>query len=131
MEKDETSSNDFTNYYGSIKRMKDMFAVLQKTSELMEDIKQSDIYVEYKAALSILQKNPELKEKADAFRKAQFQAVELHESPLGFWDASDMEEAYEKISAHPEITRFLKAELALCRLLQRIQVSIVEAIDFR
>ncbi len=131
MEKDETSSDDITNYYGSIKRMNNMFAVLDKTSELIEDIKQSDIYVEYKVALSELEKDPVLLEKADAFRKAQYEEVALHSKPLGFADASYLEEAYENISVYPEIDRFLKAELALCRLLQRIQDSIVEAIDFR
>ena len=131
MEKDETPSNDITNYYGSIKQMKDMFAVLDKTSELIEEIKQSDIYVEYKAALRELQKDPVLLEKADAFRKAQYEEVALHSKPLGFAEASHMEEAYEKIAEYPAIDRFLKAELALCRLLQRIQDNIVEAMDFR
>lgn len=131
MEKDETPSNDITNYYGSIKQMKDMFAVLDKTSELIEDVKQSDIYVEYKAALRELQKDPVLLEKADAFRKAQYEEVAFHSKPLGFAEASHMEEAYEKIVEYPVIDRFLKAELAMCRLLQRIQDNIVEAIDFR
>ena len=131
MEKDETSSDDIANYYGSIKQMKDMFAVLDKTSELIEDIKQSDIYTEYKAALKELQKDPVLLQKADAFRTAQFQIVTSCKQPMGFADASDMEEAYEKIVEYPVIARFLKAELALCRMLQRIQTNIVEAMDFR
>lgn len=111
--------------------MKDMFAVLDKTTELIKDIKQSDVYAEYKEALLALQKDPALLEMADAFRTEQFQAMDLCETPICFAYASDMEERYEKISTYPEIDRFLKAELALCRLLQRIQTSIVEAMDFR
>lgn len=111
--------------------MKDMFQVLDKTAELIEDIKQSDIYMEYKAALYEIQKNPELQQKADAFRSEQFQAINKCEKPIGFADAADMENRYEMISMYPEIARFLEAELALCRLVQRIQNRIVEAIDFR
>lgn len=131
MEKNKTSPYDFTDNYGSIKRMKDMFAVLDKTTELIEDIKQSEVYAEYKAALYELQKHPELQEKADAFRTEQFQDILKCENLIGFASASDMEQRFEEISTYPEIVRFLEAELALCRLLQRIQNRIVEAIDFR
>ena len=130
MEKDKTSSYDFTNYNGSIKRMKDMFGVLEKASDLIADIKKSDIYMEYEAALQVLKLNPELQEKADAFRKDHFAAIEAIKAPVSFAHIESIEAKYEEISAYPEIARFLKAELALCRLLQRIQCNIVASLDF-
>ena len=111
--------------------MKDMFAVLEKTSELIEDIKMSDVYVEYKAALYELQKDPELMAKADLFRKEQYDQVQTNNRPVGFWEVAHIEEQYEKVANYPVVVRFLNAELALCRLVQSIQADIVAAIDFR
>lgn len=130
MEKDEASSNDFTDYYGSIKRMNDMFSVLEKTNDFIEDIKQSDIYMEYEASLYELKKYPEWKEKTDVFRKQLFEAQQAINGPVSFADVESLENRYEEVLVCPEIARFLNAELALCRLLQRIQGNMIAALDF-
>lgn len=130
MEKDEASSNDFTDYYGSIKHMKDMFSILEKTNDLIEEIKQSDIYKEYEAARSELESHPELKEKTDAFRKDHFEALNAIKTPVCFSEVANMEARYEEVSAYPVIDRYLNAELAVLRLIQRIQNSLMGAIEF-
>ncbi len=130
MEEDKAPPDDFTDYYGSIKQMNDMFLVLDKTSDLMEDIKRSDIYLEYKKALYELEKYPELKEKANAFRKENFALVNSIKTPVSFMAVADMEAKYNEVTVYPQIERYLNAELALCRLIQRIQHSLASAITF-
>ncbi len=130
MEKDEAQTNDFADYYGSIKQMKDMFLVLNKTSDFIEDIKRSAIYLEYEAALKELNQYPELKEKADAFRKENFMTVTSIKMPVPFSAVASMETKYEEVAVYPEIERYLNAELALCRMVQKIQSNLSGIFEF-
>jgi len=108
-----------------------MIGILEKTSDLIEDIKQSDIYVAYLEAYNELARNPELLLKADAFRKQQFLAIKAMDHPVCFAEVESIEKDYEDVATYPEIKRFLTAELALCRLLQKIHNQFVVNLDFK
>lgn len=108
-----------------------MFGILEKTKDFIEDIKQSDIYIEYQKAYAELERNPELLLKADTFRKEHFLRMKAMQQPVCFADVESVEKDYEEIAVYPEIKRFLEAELALCRLLQRIQEQFVVNLDFK
>lgn len=130
MEENKAPSNDFTNYYGSIKYMKEVVSILEKTSLLIDAIKQSDIYCEYEAALKELQKSPELKARADAFREENYLAYYAIKEPVSFADFDSLEEKRAELAMCPQIDRYLKAELALCRIIQEIQNHVVSAMNF-
>lgn len=130
MEENKAPSYDFTDYYGSIKYMKEVMSILEKTSLLIDTIKQSDIYLEYEAALRELKKSPELKARADAFREENYLAYHAIKDPVSFADFDSLEEERTELAACPQIERYLKAELALCRIIQEIQTRVISAMNF-
>lgn len=106
--------------------MREVASILEKTSDLINTIKNSSIYTEYHSALEDLNMFPDLKAMADEFRKAKFEAYHS-ETPIRFTVFDELEEKREKLAEYPQIDRFLKAELALGRILQEVQSQITEA----
>lgn len=97
-------------------------------SMLLEAIRHTDTYIEYKIQEAKLEKDPELKKRVDAFRAENFRS-------FGMGSAGDFEasEALSKDNAElrkdPRVNAYLDAELALCRLIQRITKQITDGID--
>ncbi len=110
--------------------MKEFTAIMEETFVLINTIKNTSVYKEYQSSLEDLQRYPELKEITDAFRKENYLTYREIKSPVSFADVESLEEKRLELVKHPQIDRYLKAELALCRVLQDIQNSIVTAIEF-
>ncbi len=130
MEKDQTSSDDFTDNYGSLVYMKEITEILNETSVLVNTIKGTSIYAEFRSALEELQKYPELKAQADAFREENYLAYHALKGPVSFADFNSLEEKRAELAKYPQIDRYLKAEVALCRVLQEVQSRLVAAMSF-
>ena len=79
---------------------------------------------------SLSEKQTGLLEQINEFRRKNFelQSVEPSENMLDKIDAFNKE--YESFRESPLVSDFLQAELDLCRLMQRIQMQLTEAIDF-
>ena len=130
MEKDEASSDDITDYFGSLEFMREVETILEETSVLIDRIKNTQIYTEYQSALEDLRRQPELKALADTFREEKYLAYTALKEPVSFVCFDSLEEKRLKLAVHPEIERYLKAELALCRILQEVQNRLVLAMNF-
>ncbi len=110
--------------------MREITAIMEETSALINTIKSTSIYKEFQSALEDLQRYPELKEMTDAFRRENYLVYQAIKGPVSFADVESLEEKRLELVEYPQIDRYLKAELALCRVLQDIQSSIVAAMDF-
>lgn len=134
MEENQAPPDDFTDYYGSITEslnfMREVETILEETSVLVDKIKGTAIYTEYQSALEDLQRQPELKALADAFRKEKYLAYIALKEPVSFADFDELEEKRMELASYPQIERYLKAELALCRVLQAVQSRLVLAMNF-
>ena len=108
--------------------MREVASISEKTSDLIYAIKNSSVYKEYHSALEELNMFPDLKALADDFRKAKYKAYHS-ESSISFQVFDKLEEEREKLAGYPQIDRFLKAELALGRILQEVQNRITEAME--
>lgn len=97
---------------------------------LAQCIKDSQTYRNYRIQVEKIEKQPGLLEQINEFRRKNFelQSVEPSENMLDKIDAFNKE--YESFRESPLVSDFLQAELDLCRLMQRIQVRLTEAIDF-
>ncbi|MBQ8815807.1 MAG: YlbF family regulator [Lachnospiraceae bacterium] len=110
--------------------MREVETILEETSVLVDKIKSTVIYTEYQSALEDLQRQPELKALADAFREEKYLAYIALKEPVSFADFDSLEEKRMELASYPEIERYLKAELALCRVLQEVQSKLVLAMSF-
>ena len=97
---------------------------------LAQCIKDSQIYRNYRIQVEKIEKQPGLLDQINEFRRKNFelQSVEPSENMRDKIDAFNKE--YESFRESPLVSDFLQAELDLCRLMQRIQVRLTEAIDF-
>lgn len=104
--------------------------VKQATERFVEEIRKSDTYKEYNFQKEKLKRQPALFEKVGEYRQRNFalQASAEGDDLLNKLDAFEKE--YEEFSANPLVDDFLRAELAFCRMMQKVNVQITAELDF-
>lgn len=106
-----------------------MDSKIQKSlQELIGDILESEIYIEYQKQLALVKESPGLKDRIDEFRTRNL-ALQTGEH-TSFEQLDCFEREYEDFREDPLVDDFLAAELALCRMLQKVNRALVEAVDF-
>lgn len=136
MEENSETSDDITDYYGSLAVregeviMEDSI-VTKATENFIQEIMKTDIYKEYDYQKRKLKEYPELFEKVREFRQKNFamqtadtQGDELLDKLEAF------ERETEKLRENPMVEHFLSAELAFCRMMQEVNVRIMAGLDF-
>lgn len=102
--------------------------VCESVQGLITDILDSEIYKEYRRYLQEVKECPGLKEKLDEFRTRN---LSLQAGEHTTFEQLDLfEKEYADFRENPLVDHFLAAELALCRMLQRVDRMLVEAIHF-
>ena len=106
-----------------------MDTINEKIEELLGEIRDSDIYYEYKKQEAILEQNPELKERVQIFCSNNYctQNEARSESLLQVVEKLGAESA--ELRKIPEVNAFLDAELALCKLMQKVCRKLTEGIE--
>lgn len=106
-----------------------MDAISRNVHVLLTVIKKSEAYRDYKKQEEILDKNPQLRERVDHFRANNYKL----QSEAGKDDLFQVVEQLSRESAElrriPEVNAYLDAELALCKLVQRIFRNLADGID--
>ena len=92
-------------------------------------IKDSDVYAEYRKALEDLKADPDLKRRVDDFRQRNYNFQQSDDINLEEYDRFRTE-IMEFRAADQRVDVFLESELALCRMIQKIDFKITEALDF-
>ena len=104
--------------------------VIKAVEKLVEEIKKSDIYIEYDCQRDKLKKQPELFERVKEFRQRNFELQNSEQGDDLFEKIDAFEKEYEKFREEPLVDNFLRAELALCRMMQKVDAMITEKLDF-
>ena len=97
--------------------------------QLLQAIRTSSICTRYEKCRDALEAVPELKAKADDFRRRSF------ESQGGLSEGEDIESRHrlfrerQELNNEPLIRDFLSSELEMCRLLQNLCLSIIGVTD--
>ena len=91
-------------------------------------IKSTEIYQNYVKERDKVKQYPELKAQLDDFRKRNYEMQTA--SDTDFMRIDSFEKEYNDFRENPLVDDFLAAELALCRMLQKANMQITEAIEF-
>ena len=94
----------------------------ENISSLLEAFKESPEY-------EILKQKPELKKRVDAFRGDNYRVQNECGSDNLFDVVEQMGKESAELRRHPEVNAYLDAELALCKMMQKICVKLAEGID--
>ena len=89
-------------------------------AELIQAVLDSEEYREYKRLEAEVSKNADLKRAIDEFRRRNFEIQNI----------SQLEAQYADMRNQGLAKSYFSAELCLCRLVQDVCVSLVDAVDF-
>lgn len=102
----------------------------QATDQFIEAIKQTAEYREYMIQKEKIEKYPKLKEQIYAYRQKNYELQLLGDTDELFEKIDDFQQEYAQFREDPLVSDFLAAELAFCRMMQEINIRIMEGIDF-
>ena len=124
MEKDKAPPDDSSDNSGGIA----LNRLESATEEYIAAILSSEEYVTYRQELEKVKQYPELKAQIDDFRKRNFEFQQSTDSNFSKLDSFERE--YETFRENPMVSDFLAAELAFCRLMQRLNTRITAELRF-
>ena len=96
--------------------------VNQAVEQMVQAIRNTDAYMEYRRQLGRIKEQPELKKQIDDFRTRNF---ELQTSKDTNFDKID-----QFTRENPLVSDFLAAELAFCRMMQEIGLYVTDQMKF-
>lgn len=106
-------------------------AQLDKASrEYIRAIKDTAIYKNYRTQLERIKQQPEIYNQVNEFRRRNYEIQNTSQVDELFDKIDAFEREYEKFRENPIVDEFLRAELALCRMMQKIDIMITEELDF-
>lgn len=106
-----------------------MDKINQDIEELLSSIRRSEAYVEYKKQEAILYDFPELAERVNQFRADNFRLQEEANSGDLFQVVEKIADESAQLRSIPEVNAYLDAELALCKLMQKVCRTLTEGVE--
>lgn len=107
-------------------------AILNETKAFAAKLKKSEAYVDYLNYKSFIDRQPELKEKVQAFRRKSFEIQAGHN--YGYFNAYEnlisLKHDNEDLLAEPIVKEFLEAELKVSKLLSQVLSTFAEEVEF-
>ena len=89
--------------------------------ELVDAIKFSEEYIRYQ---------PQLEQQIHAFRHKNY-LLQNSDGNVDLYDATDkMEQEYREFRKNPLVAEYLAAENAFCRVVQKVNWTLIEELDF-
>ncbi len=106
------------------------YQIEKSIQELVGQIKGSREYQEYQKINEEVKKNPELKSQIDLFRKRNFEMTVNQSERDWLAEMENFEREYAEFRKNQLVSDFLAKELALCRLLQKVNYGVFGNLDF-
>lgn len=91
-------------------------------------IKSTETYRNYVRERDKVRQYPELKTQIDDFRRRNYEMQSSADAD--FHKIDQFERDYEDFRENPLVDDFLEAELALCRMMQKANMQVTEALEF-
>ena len=107
-----------------------MMEVQEALEQLAQAVKESEVYREYRRQSERVDNAGDMREKIDEYRVRNFELQNSVQTEDLLDKLDDFEREYEKFREDPLVEEFLDAELAFCRMMQEIDVTLAEAMDF-
>lgn len=106
-----------------------MFELQKELDEFTEKLKQTQVFREYIRQRDRLRQQPELKKQVDEFRRKNYE-LQTRLYPDNIFDEMDrFQRENEQFRDIPMVHDFLAAELALCRMIQEVNYSVIKAVS--
>ena len=106
-----------------------MLELHAELDEFIEKLKDTEVYREYEIQKNRLKEFPNLKQRVDDFRRRNYE-LQTRNYPDNMYDEMErFQKDNEAFQAIPQVRDFLSAELALCRMIQKVTSTIVEAVS--
>lgn len=107
-----------------------MKRVDEAKQELIQAIVESNEYKEYMKYKEEIGKNPDLKRAVDEYRRRNFELQYDENVPDMLAASENLRNEYKDVRGQEIAHMFLDSEMCLCREIQDICHSVVEAVDF-
>ena len=134
MEKDEEKTDDPADHHGGLNREyqrlggAQMDKIDNALQQLIAAILASDVYSRYDVQRIRVNSMPELKAQIDEFRRKNLELQTNEHTTLEQIDSFERENA--QFRENPVVDEFLAAELAFCRLIQELNLRLIDALHF-
>ena len=97
---------------------------------LMTAIRNSEEFIRYQAIKEKVHGFPKLESQITEFRKKNY-LLQNSDGNVDLYDATDkMEQEYREFRKIPLVAEYLAAENAICRVVQKINWTLIEELDF-
>lgn len=97
---------------------------------LIAAIQSSDAFRRYQDARTKIHQYPEKEKMLHEFRRKNF-ALQNTKEPIDLFSETDrLEHEYSDMRKDPLIAEFLASEVAVCRIVQKINLDIIACLDF-
>ncbi|MBO5242506.1 MAG: YlbF family regulator [Lachnospiraceae bacterium] len=106
-----------------------MLELHEQLDEFIVALKHSKVYLEYQEQLKRLCAQPELKQRVDDYRRRNYEIQTQSQQQNMFDEMERFQRESEHLRDIPMVHDFLNAELALCRMIQKVTTTIVEAVS--
>lgn len=106
-----------------------MDKVAKYTKELAAAICDSQPYAEFEAVKEEIRQNPDLREQVNQFRRKNYELQNSKDEIEWFEAVEQFERENEEFRKNPLVAEYLRKELEMCRILQRINKAIVGAVN--
>lgn len=100
----------------------------QAVEGMIDAIKESEVYGRYLEALAAAKRQPGLKQEIDEYRRKNY--LMQCNGDMAFEHFEQFEREYSDFRENPLVADFLAAELALCRLIQQINLHVTDKLNF-
>lgn len=99
------------------------------TKQLVQAIQESQEYQEFCKVREELRRQPELRDRMNEMRRMNFELQSTAPSEELYRELNSIWKEFREFRKNPLADEFLKAELAMCRMLQQINNEITSAVD--
>ena len=107
-----------------------MTDTLELSRQLNACIKDSDVYKNYQYCKDKLRQKPEKLQQLMEFRKKNY-LLQNSQATVDLYEETDrMENEYREFRKNPMVSEYLAAENALCKIVQQINWTLIEGLEF-
>lgn len=106
-----------------------MLELQEQLDDFIVNLKETEVYREFEEQKRRLCEQPELKQRVDDFRRRNYEIQTRAYEENIFDEVERFQRETEHLRDIPVVHDFLAAELALCRMIQKVTATIVEAVS--
>lgn len=106
-----------------------MYQVEECLDNLVAAFKESPEYKEYLRMREVIHKEPEKEKAIHEFRRRNFELHKCRNVDL-YTEMDRLQQEFAPLRSEPHVNEYLAAELAVCRMVQRINYRLMEEIEF-